>query len=419
MNKKVPKRNKFILDKFPYILFGIIFIISIIIFFSVRSCLPLPFFSGVTEETGEEAEYTLYIASPTNDKVFDFINQNETVPVEIKAKEAENTGYSIKLFINDEEIKTFTSPPYELKWNPGNSGDYEMKAQLLDESGNIINNSNIINFTVQYENETEEVNIINVDVEEKVNNILGQSNFKNLYNTIPPGTPLLCYKCYTPPIIDGIFQDQEWDNFYSFSEFVPTIMKDNYTNPNDTSGTFYSCWDDINFYFAIKVIDDVFKQDYTGKQLYKGDSIVIALDTELEEDIYIPIYTGDDYLFYFSPGNFSGNSPECYIGYPSVFPTGITVRSSKPAVNVYLIEASIPWDKFLNYTPTDEDLLGFTVSIFDTDNLPSTEPTTELVISSSQEFDQNNTTMLGAIIIIDAGDIQIEDEEQAGSQEDT
>jgi hypothetical protein len=141
MNKKVLKRSKFILDKFPYILFAIILVISIIIFFSVRSCLPLPFFSGVTKETGEETEYTLYIASPINDKVFDFINQNETVSVEIKAKEAENTDYTIKVFANDEEIKTFSSPPYEFNWNPGSSGDYEITAQLLDESNTVIANS--------------------------------------------------------------------------------------------------------------------------------------------------------------------------------------------------------------------------------------------------------------------------------------
>ncbi|GAI08025.1 unnamed protein product, partial [marine sediment metagenome] len=101
------KREIFLLDKFPYILFGIIFIISIIIFFSVRSCMPLNFFSGAQEETENELEYSIFISSPTNNKIFSFINQNETVPVEIKAKEVENTDYTIKLLINDNEIKSF------------------------------------------------------------------------------------------------------------------------------------------------------------------------------------------------------------------------------------------------------------------------------------------------------------------------
>jgi len=410
MNKKVPKRSKFILDKFPYILFALILIISIIIFFSVRSCLPLPFFSGVTYETEEESEYTLYIASPINDKVFDFINQNETVPIEIKAKEVENTGYTIKVFANDEEIKTFSSPPYEFNWNPGSSGDYEMTAQLLDENDTVIANSNTVNFSVEYEMETAENTIISTDVEEKKSRILSESTFRS-QNTIPTGIPLFSYKCYIPPVIDGSLQ--EWDDFESFSAFEPTIKKENYTSHTDISGTFYSCWDDDNFYFAIQATDDVFSQNYTGNQLSNGDSIIIALDMELEEDMYIQFYTGDDYLINFSPGNFTSTIAESYISYPAAIPRGVLIDSTR-LTNGYTIEATIPWYNF-NYTPSDEDILGFTVSIFDTDNLESTE----LVISSSKEFDPISTTTLGAIALIDAGNIQIEDQEQADSEEDT
>jgi len=410
MSKKVPKRSKFILDKFPYILFALILIISIIIFFSVRSCLPLPFFSGVSDETGEETGYALYIASPINDKVFDFINQNETVTVEIKAKEAEKTNYTIKVFANDEEIKTFSSPPYEFNWNPVNSGAYEMTAQLLDENDTVIANSNTVNFSVEYEMETAENTIISTDVEEKKSRILSESTFRS-QNTIPTGIPLFSYKCYIPPVIDGSLQ--EWDDFESFSAFEPTIKKENYTSHTDISGTFYSCWDDDNFYFAIQATDDVFSQNYTGNQLSNGDSIIIALDMELEEDMYIQFYTGDDYLINFSPGNFTSTIAESYISYPAAIPRGVLIDSTR-LTNGYTIEATIPWYNF-NYTPSDEDILGFTVSIFDTDNLESTE----LVISSSKEFDPISTTTLGAIALIDAGNIQIEDQEQADSEEDT
>jgi hypothetical protein len=51
--------------------------------------------------------------------------------------------------------------------------------------------------------------------------------------------------------------------------------------------------------------------------------------------------------------------------------------------------------------------LGFTVSIFDTDNLESTE----LVISSSKVFEFNNVSTLGTIALIDAGNIQEAEEE--------
>ena len=403
--KKNYKRRVFVLDKVPYILFGAILIIAIIIFLPVRSCMPLNFFSGVQEETEKESEYSLFIASPTNDKVFPFINQNETVPVEIKAKEVENTDYTIKLLVNDSEIKSFTSPPYEYNWNPGSSGEYEMIAQLIDAGGNIITNSNTVSFTVQYEIEPEENIVLSVDIEEKKNEILSQSLFRD-QNTIPTGVPLFSYKCYISPVIDGIFQ--EWDKFEKFSAFEPTVKKENYTTYTDVSGTFYSCWDDDNFYFVVQVVDDVFNQKYTGNQLNKGDSITIVFDTELEEDMQISFYSGDDYRIDFSPGNFSDILPEAFMSWPlSNAPLrGVTVFPIK-LTNGYLLEASIPWYYFPNYNPNDEDVLGFTVSIFDTDNLESTE----LVISSSKVFEFNNVSTLGAIALIDAGDIQSTEEE--------
>lgn len=403
--KKNYKRRVFILDKVPYILFGAILIIAIIIFLPVRSCMPLNFFSGVQEETEKESEYSLFIASPTNDKVFNFINQNETVPVEIKAKEVESTNYTIKVLVNDSEIKSFTSPPYEYNWNPGSSGQYEMIAQLIDDGGNIITNSNTVSFTVQYEIEPEENIVLSVDIEEKKNEILSQAIFR-AQNTIPTGVPLFSYKCYIPPVIDGIFQ--EWDKFEKFSAFEPTVKKENYTTYTDVSGTFYSCWDDDNFYFVVQVVDDVFNQKYTGNQLNKGDSITIVFDTELEEDMQISFYSGDDYQIDFSPGNFSDILPEAFMSWPlsNASLRGVTVFPIK-LTNGYLLEASIPWYYFPNYNPNDEDVLGFTVSIFDTDNLESTE----LVISSSKVFEFNNVSTLGTIVLIDAGNIQEAEEE--------
>ncbi len=378
--------------------------------------MPLNFFSGVQqEETENEIEYSLFISSPTNDKVFDFVNQNETVPVEIKAKEVESTNYTIKLLVNDSEIKSFTSPPYEYNWNPGSSGEYEMIAQLIDDNGNIVTNSNTVNFTVQYEVEPTENNVMSVDIEEKKNQILSQAVFRT-NNTIPTGVPLFSYKCYTPPVIDGSIQ--EWDKFESFSAFEPTIKKENYTSHTDISGTFYSCWDEDNFYFAIQVVDDVFSQNYTSNQISKGDSVTIVLDTELVEDMQIQFYNSDDYEINFSPGNFSGVSAESFMNWPSNAPPREVIIDSTRLANGYLIEASIPWYNFSNYVPKDMDVLGFTVSILDTDSLPLDSPTTELVISSSKIFDFNNVSTLGAIALIDAGDIQSVEEAPGGEDTD-
>ena len=405
--KKNHKRRVFILDKVPYVLFGAILIIAIIIFLPVRSCMPLNFFSGVQEETENESEYPLFIASPTNNKVF-IINKNETVPVEIKAKEVESTNYTIIVLINNSEIKSFTSPPYEYNWNPEISGEYEIIAQLVDENGITLSSSNKVAFTVEYEVKTAENNVISVDIKEKKNEILSRPIFRTQrsQNTIPSGLPIFSYKCYIPPVIDGSIQ--EWEKFDRFSEFMPTIRPENYASRDDIDGTFYSCWDDDNFYFAVQVVDDVFSQKYTGNQLYKGDSITIVFDTELEEDMSISFYTGDDYRIDFSPGNFSGTFAESFMYWPSnAPPRGVNITSTRLANGGYMIEASIPWYNFPNYNPYDEDVLGFTVSILDTDYLESTE----LVISSSKKFEFNDVSNLGIIVLIDAGNIQEAEEE--------
>lgn len=61
-------------------------------------------------------------------------------------------------------------------------------------------------------------------------------------------------------------------------------------------------------------------------------------------------------------------------------------------------------------------MLGFTASIFDTDNLE----TTELAVSSSPQFEINNVTTLGTLVLIDGGDLTATgDSATSGSEETT
>lgn len=407
--KKDNRKYLNILDRFPYILVVVIIGFSLIFFFAVRRNLPLDFFSGaVTEETQEESDYSVFITSPANNKIFSFINLKETVPVEVKSKQAETEGLKIKVLVDGEEIKMFSSPPFEYNWNPSSSGEFDMIAQIVDENGRILSESNTVKIVVEYEMEEQESTIISVDIEEKKDEILAQATYRP-QNTIPPGVPIFSYKCYSPPLVDGNFA--EWDNFEKFSNFEPTIKKENYTTHTDVNGTFSSCWDDENFYFVVQVVDDVFSQNYASNELNKGDSITIVFDTEMVEDLQISFYNSDDYQIDLSPGNFSTIFAESYMSWPSdAPPRGVSVASTKLA-NGYVLEASIPWYNFANYTPSDGSVIGFTISILDTDNLD----TTELVLSSSGVFDVNNVSTLGALVLIDAGNIQ-ETEDQASEE---
>ncbi|MGM0365738.1 MAG: sugar-binding protein [Actinomycetota bacterium] len=391
------KKYVFFLDRFPYIVFLLVIGLSILFFISINNRLDLGFFSGQPplEETVES--YDVFISSPADGETFDMVNQNETVPVEIKALQIEGEDYEVNVLVNDELVETFTSPPYEFNWNPGQAGEYRIVAKVLDRQEQVIATSNQVVIVVNYQQTSEEEKIINEDIEAKKARVLEEKRYRSQNDA--SDKPIFSYRCYTPPNIDASIE--EWDIYEKFSNFVPTIKKENYTSHTDVSGTFYSCWDQDNFYFAIQVVDDVFSQNYTGNQLNNGDSVVIVLDTDLEEDYNIQFLNSDDYQIEFSPGNFSDISPEAFMRWPTNAPPRDTVIRSSRLSNGYLIEASIPWDNFSNYNPQDEDILGFTVSILDTDHLQSTE----LVISSSKEFDFNNVLTLGNMVLIDAGDL--------------
>jgi hypothetical protein len=412
MMKKKYNRYTSFLDRFPFIIVAIILVIAIIFIFQFKAKIPLKFFSGGQTQQTEvtAAGYSILITSPTNDQVFNFVNKNESVPVIIKSKDIEKLDYKLKLVINNEDtIKTFSTPPYEYNWNPAESGEYEIVANLVDNSDKVIASSNKINFTVQYEGETSESIPRSVDIEAKKQEALDKSNYRT-----QSGVPIFCFKCYTIPTIDGSIS--EWEVFDKISIATPTIKKENFTNLKDCSGVFYSCWDDNNFYFAVQVVDDVFNQPFTGNQINKGDSITMVFDTDLNGDFQIPFYNSDDMQVDFSPGNFKGIPAEAYINFPATTPKGVSVASTRLAGG-YIIEGSIPWSDFISYGPKDEDVLGFTVSIFDTDNLDSTE----LVMSSSNQFELNNVTTLGTIVLIDGGDLQSEatGESTTGSSEST
>jgi hypothetical protein len=403
----MPKKDRNVLnfiDRFPFIIFIVIALAAFLIFINVINRLPLSFFSGEREITESEDELMVFISSPVNEREYELVSQNETIPIEIKAKEIEDVAAVIKVFINDDEVNTFSSPPYEMNWSPLTSGTFEMQAHLMDDNGTLISSSEKINFSVKYTNDQEDLEEsgpVSIELDEKKNNILENAVYRE-----QNGPPLFSYKAYKEFDIDADLV--EWGYFEKFSAFGPTIKKENYTNAQDISGVFSSSWDEDNFYFVIKVVDDIINQPYTSNQINRGDCISLAFDTDLEGDMQIPFLNDDDFLIELSPGNFAENRAESFVRWPSNAPLKDAQISSKRTSDGYILEAVLPWSNFSGFVPEDETVIGFTVSIMDTDNLVDENEmlVTELVISSSKQFDFNNLLTLGTLIFIDVGDIE-------------
>ena len=404
--------NKYtgILDRFPFIVVALILICAVIFIMVFKSKFPMAFFSGGTQQQEEQemSVYSILITSPSSDQVFKLVTENETVPIAIKSKDIENLDYKLKLVLNGEEtIRTFNSPPYEFNWNPDEPGDYKIVANLVDDQDNVIASSNTVSFTVEYTGETIETIARSMDIEEKKTAALDASEYRS-----QNGAPVFSFKCYTPPVIDGAID--EWELYDKAQISNPTIKKENFTSISDCSGIIYTCWDDSAFYFAVQVTDDVVNQKFAGNQINNGDSITLVFDTALSDDFNIPFYNSDDSQIDFSPGSFSGIPPEAFIYFPSKSSKGIEIKSLQTKQG-YNIEVKLPWEVFASYGPVDLDVLGFTASIFDTDNLE----TTELAVSSSPQFEINNVTTLGTLVLIDGGDLTTTGDSATSGNEET
>ncbi|MDZ7838242.1 MAG: hypothetical protein U5N58_09970 [Actinomycetota bacterium] len=137
MKNKYKKLVPF-LDRFPFIIFVLVAGIAIIIFLVVNNSLNLSLFNAQLPAEEEEQRYDVYVSTPNDGEVYDFINQNETVPIEIKARQIENQNFEVNVLVNDQIIKTFASPPYEFNWNPQQDGEYQLLIQVVDEQGQTV-----------------------------------------------------------------------------------------------------------------------------------------------------------------------------------------------------------------------------------------------------------------------------------------
>ena len=158
---------------------------------------------------------------------------------------------------------------------------------------------------------------------------------------------------------------------------------DDWDGNDDLSATVMFGWDDYNLYIAAKVIDDEYVQNATGKDLFKGDSIEVLIDTKVANDFYLQTLSLDDYQLGVSPGTPKpGINPEAYLWYP---PDEEGVQGNVKAgvaltENGYRIEVAIPWSTF-EIAPLKGSHYGFAFSVSDNDK--SDENIQQSMVSTS------------------------------------
>jgi len=171
----------------------------------------------------------------------------------------------------------------------------------------------------------------------------------------------------TPPVMDGVWD--EWGTT-AFPARLVVFGEENHDGKEDQEGSFRIGWDSTYLYLAVKVIDDEYVQNATGVDIFKGDSIELLFDVDLQGDLNSTELNQDDYQLVISPGKGGIAGPkEAYLYYPSARVGARTdvVIASEGGDGLYRVEIAIPWTLF-GINPASGQQYGFLVSISDNDN---------------------------------------------------
>lgn len=206
-----------------------------------------------------------------------------------------------------------------------------------------------------------------------------------LFSSVVSGENILCpLRPDPPPSIDGDISEwyQSSGSFKVKGENI-TYNKAGWKGENDLSGTLWLGWDKNHLYLAAEVIDDMFFQDKSGKDIWLGDHLEFDFDPKYKPGVK-DIFAKEQFVMGFSPGNLQDTGdplfdmpPECYIWRPiGLEPPQIDVAVLRTE-DGYTLEASIPW-KLFGIKPKQGMIFGVDFRISDSDGPNSQDAMTSL-----------------------------------------
>jgi len=192
------------------------------------------------------------------------------------------------------------------------------------------------------------------------------------------------------PVLDGDWGDWKQNTIAYPAYYVVYGLKDD----SGLEASFILGWDESFLYVGIKVKDDQYAQNSTGEMIFKGDSVELLIDSDLQGDFSTASLNADDFQLGFSPGKGSTNGVrDAYLWYPSDRKGSISdqvdVVSSSTA-GIYRMEIRIPWS-LLRVTPHTGMRLGFVFSVSDDDD-PSNNIQQSMVSNIAGRVFTNPTT---------------------------
>jgi hypothetical protein len=195
-----------------------------------------------------------------------------------------------------------------------------------------------------------------------------------------PVTPEEVFRPGEDLIADQIFVlDGEglptWDfepSSIASTDFI--VHEDGWDGVSDLETDWIFGWDENFLYAQAFVTDDVYSQDTVGNQIYRGDSLNLDIDTDLDGDLAAVAPDADDFQLLVTAANANG-LPEAWLfeGNGSIFVdaprqggTFVRVFLESDVEPLYTVEFRVPWSD-LGMTPEPGMVLGFRVSANDND----------------------------------------------------
>ena len=204
----------------------------------------------------------------------------------------------------------------------------------------------------------------------------------------------------TVPKIDGSWS--EWrDKTTQYPLSYVVFGAKNWSGQADLEASYAAAWDAKNLYVGFKIYDDKYVQNATGKNLYKGDSQELLIDTNLNGDLAVQELSADDFQLGLSCGSpDKGTSPEAYLWFPSGSAgskTNVKIACTFESGNLYRVEAAIPWS-ILGVTPSSGLTMGFAASVNDNDD--ASQNVQQSMISTAKDRVITDPTTWGWINLV-------------------
>ncbi len=168
--------------------------------------------------------------------------------------------------------------------------------------------------------------------------------------------------------IDGFLD--EWQEMVPIQINKPNqweeLIANSWQGEKDLSGLVYTAWDTNYFYLAAEIKDDIYSQLYIDSDIWLGDSIQFAFDTQ--HDATDGYDDNNDYEYAIA---LTKNGPQIWRSYgPLGMPLG-RVEKAKMAVNrsgdKIVYEIAIPFEELKPLVPVPGRAFGFSFLINDND----------------------------------------------------